>query len=122
MQNLNFELKRVCRRNRDGDDPTQRDHARVLDLVAVQPQELGYPCETNQIRYLSMPRRTARSLQQWSQTVCFDLNSPSGTTRAPAARRHRVLRASPSSPLADRLSLWRHRDGTLQPCGFSPAD
>ena len=42
MRDLNFELKRLCERNRDGSYATQRDRARVLDLVANQLQELGY--------------------------------------------------------------------------------
>ena len=45
MRNLNFELKQLCQRNRDGSFATQRDRGRVLDLVAGQLQELGdrYP-------------------------------------------------------------------------------
>ena len=42
MRNLNFELKLMCRRNRDGSYATQHDRERVLDLVANQLQELGY--------------------------------------------------------------------------------
>ena len=42
MRNLNFQLKQLCRRNRDGSYATQRDRERVLDLVAGQLQELGY--------------------------------------------------------------------------------
>ena len=42
MRNLNYELKQLCRRNRDGSFATQRDRERVLDLVASQLQEMGY--------------------------------------------------------------------------------
>jgi len=42
MRDLNYELKQMCRRNRDGSFATQRDRARVLDLVANQLHELGY--------------------------------------------------------------------------------
>lgn len=42
MRDLNYELKQLCRRNRDGSYATQRDRERVLDLVANQLQELGY--------------------------------------------------------------------------------
>ncbi len=42
MRDLNYELKQMCRRNRDGSYATQRDRERVLDLVANQLQELGY--------------------------------------------------------------------------------
>ena len=33
MRDLNYELKQMCRRNRDGSFATQRDRERVLDLV-----------------------------------------------------------------------------------------
>ena len=46
MRDLNFELKQMCRRNRDGSYATQRDRERVLDLVAGQLQELGFRCMT----------------------------------------------------------------------------
>ena len=42
MKDLNYALKQLCQRNRDGSYATQRDRARVLDLVANQLQELGY--------------------------------------------------------------------------------
>ena len=42
MRNLNYELKQLCRRNRDGSFATQRDRERVLDLVANQLHDLGY--------------------------------------------------------------------------------
>lgn len=42
MQDLNFQLKQLCHRNRDGSFATQRDRERVLDLVASQLRELGY--------------------------------------------------------------------------------
>jgi hypothetical protein len=42
MRDLNYKLKQLCDRNRDGSYATQRDRARVLDQVADQLQELGY--------------------------------------------------------------------------------
>ena len=42
MRDLNYALKQLCRRNRDGSYATQRDRARVLDQIANQLQELGY--------------------------------------------------------------------------------
>lgn len=42
MRDLNFELKQLCQRNRDGSYATQRDRERVLALVATQLHELGY--------------------------------------------------------------------------------
>ena len=42
MRDLNYELKQLCQRNRDGSYATQRDRERVLDLLAGQLQDLGY--------------------------------------------------------------------------------
>ena len=42
MRHLNYELKQLCRRNRDGSYTTQRDRERHLTLIAEQLQGLGY--------------------------------------------------------------------------------
>ena len=42
MRDLNYELKQLCHRNRDGSYATQHDRERVLDQIANQLQELGY--------------------------------------------------------------------------------
>ena len=42
MRDLNYELKQICERNRDGSHATQHDRARVLDLIANQLQEMGF--------------------------------------------------------------------------------
>jgi hypothetical protein len=42
MRDLNYQLKQLCHRNRDGSFATQRDCERVLDLVANQLQEACY--------------------------------------------------------------------------------
>ena len=42
MRNLNYEVKQLCHRNRDGSFATQADRERILDLIANQLHELGY--------------------------------------------------------------------------------
>ncbi len=42
MRDLNYALKQLCDRNRDGSHATQNDRARALDLIANQLQELGF--------------------------------------------------------------------------------
>jgi len=42
MRDLNYALKQLCHRNRDGSYGTQRDRERVLDQIANQLRELGY--------------------------------------------------------------------------------
>jgi hypothetical protein len=42
MQDLNYELKQLCARNRDGSFATQADRERILTLVANQLREMGF--------------------------------------------------------------------------------
>ena len=42
MRELNYQLKQLCRRNRDGSYRTQSDRERQLTLIANQLDALGY--------------------------------------------------------------------------------
>ena len=42
MKDLNYQLSKLCRDNRDGGFSTQATRSRVLDLIASQLHELGY--------------------------------------------------------------------------------
>ena len=42
MKDLNYQLSKLCRDNRDGGFSTQATRSRVLDLIASQLQALGY--------------------------------------------------------------------------------
>ena len=42
MRDLNYQLKQVCKRNRDGSYSTQANRARMLNQIANQLQEMGY--------------------------------------------------------------------------------
>lgn len=42
MRNLNYQLKQLCHRNRDGSFATQSERERALALVATQLHELGF--------------------------------------------------------------------------------
>jgi hypothetical protein len=42
MRDLNYQLKTLCRNNRDGSYATQAQRQRMLDLVANQLHELGF--------------------------------------------------------------------------------
>ena len=42
MRDLNYQLKLLCQRNRDGSFATQRDRERVLTLIADQLHEVGF--------------------------------------------------------------------------------
>ncbi len=42
MKDLNYQLSKLCRDNRDGGFSTQATRSRILDLIASQLQTLGY--------------------------------------------------------------------------------
>src|SRR6516165_922128 len=42
MRDLNYELKQLCQRNRDGSYATQADREHILDLIADQLEEMGF--------------------------------------------------------------------------------
>ncbi len=42
MRDLNYELKQLCRRNRDGSYATQANRIKILNLIANQLHEAGY--------------------------------------------------------------------------------
>jgi len=42
MRDLNYQLKHLCQRNRDGSYSTQANRARMLNQIANQLQQLGY--------------------------------------------------------------------------------
>ena len=42
MKDLNYQLSKLCRDNRDGGFSTQATRSRILDLIARQLQELGF--------------------------------------------------------------------------------
>jgi integrase-like protein len=62
MRDLNYELKLLCRRNRDGSYATQRDRERALSTFANQLHELGF-------RHMTAaslkPKHVARLVERW---------------------------------------------------------
>jgi hypothetical protein len=42
MRELNYELKKLCQRNRDGSYGTRADRERILDLIANQLHDMGF--------------------------------------------------------------------------------
>ena len=42
VRGLNYQLKKLCRRNRDGSHATQQNRERQLSLMADQLHALGY--------------------------------------------------------------------------------
>ena len=62
MRDLNYQLKQLCDRNRDGSFATRADRERILTLVADQLQELGY----RQMQVDSLkPKHVEALLERW---------------------------------------------------------
>lgn len=64
MRDFNYELKRLCRSNRDGSFATQRDRERLLDQFANQLQDMGY----RHMHASSLkPKHVERLVEHWKQ-------------------------------------------------------
>ena len=62
MRDFNYELKQLCRRNRDGSHATQRDRERVLDQIANVLQDMGYRhMHTTSLK----PKHVERLVEYW---------------------------------------------------------
>lgn len=44
MRDLNYQLKQLCIRNRDGSHSTQANREKILNMVANQLHDMGYRC------------------------------------------------------------------------------
>ena len=63
MQDLNYELKQLCARNRDGSFATQADRERMLTLIANQLREMGFV----NMRVQSLkPRHVEKLVERWT--------------------------------------------------------
>ena len=62
MRDLNYELKLMCQRNRDGSFNTQRDRERILDRIADQLHDLGF----RDLKVASLkPKHVAALCEHW---------------------------------------------------------
>lgn len=62
MRDLNYELKQLCRRNRDGSYATQRDREHILMLIANQLHELGF---RNMMRESLRSKHVEAVIERW---------------------------------------------------------
>jgi site-specific recombinase XerC len=62
MHDLNYELKQLCARNRDGSFATQHDRERILTLIANQLREMGF---VNMHVQSLKPRHVEALVQRW---------------------------------------------------------
>ena len=62
MHDLNYELKQLCARNRDGSFATQVDRERILTLIANQLREMGF---VNMRAQSLKPKHVEALVQRW---------------------------------------------------------
>lgn len=62
MQTLNYELKRLCKHNRDGSFATQVNRERILTLIADQLREMGF---VNMHVQSLKPRHVEKLVERW---------------------------------------------------------
>lgn len=62
MRDLNYSLKQLCRRNRDGSFATQADREHILDLIADQLQEVGF---RNMDAHSLKPKHVEKLVARW---------------------------------------------------------
>jgi hypothetical protein len=62
MRDLNYALKLLCRRNRDGSFATQADRERLLDQIADQLEDMGYRQMTAQSL---KPKHVEKLVERW---------------------------------------------------------
>ena len=62
MRDLNYDLKQVCRRNRDGSYATQSDREHILDLIADQLDELGF---RHMNAHSLKPKHVEKLVERW---------------------------------------------------------
>jgi len=63
MQDLNYELKQLCARNRDGSFATQHDRERILTLIANQLREMGF---VNMHVQSLKPKHVEKLVERWA--------------------------------------------------------
>ena len=63
MKTLNYELKQLCARNRDGSFATQADRERILTLVANQLREMGF---VNMQAQSLKPKHVEKLVERWT--------------------------------------------------------
>src|SRR5438552_13908036 len=62
MRDLNYALKQLCRRNRDGSYATQADREHILDQIADQLEEMGY---RHMDAHSLKPKHVEKLVERW---------------------------------------------------------
>ena len=109
MRDLNYALKQLCRRNRDGSFATQANRERILDLIADQLYQMGF---RNMDAHSLKPKHVEALAARWLSeelapgTIKNRMTQLRKRRRSPRARAWwpLVTRPMPSTSRASALS------------------
>ena len=62
VRDLNYDLKQLCRHNRDGSYATQADREHILDLIADQLEEMGF---RHMNAHSLKPKHVEKLVERW---------------------------------------------------------
>ncbi len=102
MRDLNYQLKELCRTNRDGSYATQAQRLWMLTLIANQLHELGFRQMNAQSLKPKHVEALIKTLGGSQARGCHDQEPPDGTTLVVAegesGKRHRSYERSLRDP------------------------
>ena len=114
MRDLNYQLKQLCRRNRDGSYATQADRERMLALFANQLHEMGF----RHLRADSLKPKHVQALLERSEDRGHLDRHPQEPTRDAALASREGRQGKRGRPrqrrLRDRAAPLRHQPGQGQ--------
>ena len=128
MRDLNYDLKQLCRHNRDGSYATQADREHILDLIADQLHEMGF---RHMNAHSLKPKHVEKLVERWLAeelspgTIKNRMSALAGgqrrsarKTSSPAPMPPTASRIACTSPTSakQRSSAWTTRGQIPHPC------
>ena len=102
MRDLNYDLKQLCRHNRDGSYATQADREHILDLIADQLHEMGF---RHMNAHSLKPKHVEKLVERWIAEKLSRGPSRTGCRRSGGGPRRSARRTS--SPAAMPPTAFR---------------
>ena len=87
MRDLNYDLKQLCRHNRDGSYATQADREHILDLIADQLDAMGF---RHMNAHSLKPKHVEKLAEQHKPKMIEGMISAATYSHAGASRRKEV--------------------------------
>ena len=103
MRDLNYDLKQLCRHNRDGSYATQADREHILDLIADQLHEMGF---RHMNAHSLKPKHVEKLVERWLAEELSPgtiKNRMSAFAGGPRRSARRTSSPAPMPPTASRI-------------------